>query len=33
MSYWYTVLTFTGINVLLAYSVYASYMTGQVSLG
>ncbi len=33
MSYWYTVLTFTGINVLLAYSVYASYMTGQVSIG
>jgi branched-chain amino acid transport system permease protein len=33
MSYWFTVLTFTGINVLLAYSVYASYMTGQVSIG
>jgi branched-chain amino acid transport system permease protein len=33
MSYWYTVWTFTGINVLLAYSVYASYMTGQVSIG
>lgn len=33
MSYWFTVLTFTAINVLLAYSVYASYMTGQVSIG
>jgi branched-chain amino acid transport system permease protein len=33
MSYWFTVWTFTGINVLLAYSVYASYMTGQVSIG
>lgn len=33
MSYWFTVFTFTGINVLLAYSVYASYMTGQVSIG
>lgn len=33
MSYWYTVLALAGINVMLAYSVYASFMSGQVSIG
>lgn len=33
MSYWFTIATLTGINVLLAYSVYASFMSGQVSIG
>jgi branched-chain amino acid transport system permease protein len=33
MDYWYTVASLAGINVILAYSVYASFMTGQVSLG
>lgn len=33
MSYWFTVYTLAGVNVILAYSVYASYMTGQVSIG
>lgn len=33
MAYWYTVAALAGINVILAYSVYASFMTGQVSIG
>lgn len=33
MSYWFTIASLTGINVLLAYSVYASFMSGQVSIG
>lgn len=33
MSYWFTVAALTGTNVLLAYSVYASFMSGQVSIG
>lgn len=33
MSYWFTIAALTGINVLLAYSVYASFMSGQVSIG
>lgn len=33
MSYWYTVAALAGINVILAYSVYASFMSGQVSIG
>lgn len=33
MSYWFTVASLSGINVLLAYSVYASFMSGQVSIG
>jgi branched-chain amino acid transport system permease protein len=33
MGYWYTVCTLAGVNVMLAYSVYASFMTGQVSIG
>lgn len=33
MGYWFTVATLTGINVILAYSVYASFMSGQVSIG
>lgn len=33
MAYWFTVATLTGINVILAYSVYASFMSGQVSIG
>ncbi len=33
MGYWFTVCTLAGINVILAYSVYASFMTGQVSIG
>lgn len=33
MGYWYTVGSLAGINVILAYSVYASFMTGQVSIG
>jgi branched-chain amino acid transport system permease protein len=33
MGYWYTVAALTGINVILAYSVYSSFMTGQVSIG
>ncbi|MBB4261356.1 branched-chain amino acid ABC transporter permease [Bradyrhizobium sp. CIR3A] len=33
MAYWFTVATLAGVNVLLAYSVYASFMSGQVSIG
>lgn len=33
MDYWYTIAALAGINVILAYSVYASFMTGQVSIG
>jgi branched-chain amino acid transport system permease protein len=33
MSYWFTVAALAGINVILAYSVYASFMSGQISLG
>ena len=33
MAYWFTVAALAGINVLLAYSVYASFMSGQVSIG
>jgi branched-chain amino acid transport system permease protein len=33
MAYWFTVASLTGINVILAYSVYASFMSGQVSIG
>jgi branched-chain amino acid transport system permease protein len=33
MGYWFTITTLSGINVLLAYSVYASFMSGQVSIG
>jgi branched-chain amino acid transport system permease protein len=33
MGYWFTIATLSGINVLLAYSVYASFMSGQVSIG
>lgn len=33
MSYWFTIASLTGINVLLAYSVYSSFMSGQVSIG
>jgi branched-chain amino acid transport system permease protein len=33
LSYWFTIAALTGINVLLAYSVYASFMSGQVSIG
>lgn len=33
MSYWFTVAALAGINVILAYSVYASFMSGQVSIG
>ena len=33
MGYWYTIAALTGINVILAYSVYSSFITGQVSLG
>lgn len=33
MGYWFTVCTLVGINVILAFSVYASFMTGQVSIG
>ncbi len=33
MAYWFTVCTLMGVNVILAYSVYASFMTGQVSIG
>lgn len=33
MAYWYTIASLAGINVLLAYSVYASFMSGQVSIG
>lgn len=33
MGYWFTVCSLAGINVILAYSVYASFMTGQVSIG
>ena len=33
MSYWFTIAALTGVNVLLAYSVYASFMSGQVSIG
>lgn len=33
MAYWYTVATLAGINVILAYSVYTSFMSGQVSIG
>lgn len=32
MAYWFTIGTLAGIHVILAYSVYASFMTGQVSL-
>lgn len=31
--YWYTRISLTGINIILAWSVYASYLTGTVSLG
>jgi branched-chain amino acid transport system permease protein len=33
MAYWFTIAALTGINVILAYSVYASFMSGQVSIG
>lgn len=33
MDYWFTVASLTAINVILAYSVYASFMSGQVSIG
>lgn len=33
MGYWFTIAALTGINVILAYSVYASFMSGQVSIG
>jgi branched-chain amino acid transport system permease protein len=33
MAYWFTIATLSGINVILAYSVYASFMSGQVSIG
>lgn len=33
MAYWFTVASLAGINVILAYSVYASFMSGQVSIG
>jgi branched-chain amino acid transport system permease protein len=33
LAYWFTVATLAGINVILAYSVYASFMSGQVSIG
>lgn len=33
MGYWFTIASLTGINVILAYSVYSSFMSGQVSIG
>jgi branched-chain amino acid transport system permease protein len=33
VAYWFTVATLAGVNVILAYSVYASFMSGQVSIG
>jgi branched-chain amino acid transport system permease protein len=33
VAYWFTIAALTGINVILAYSVYASFMSGQVSIG
>lgn len=33
MAYWFTIATLAGVNVILAYSVYASFMSGQVSIG
>jgi branched-chain amino acid transport system permease protein len=33
VAYWFTITALTGINVILAYSVYASFMSGQVSIG
>ncbi|MCK0103245.1 branched-chain amino acid ABC transporter permease [Pseudohalocynthiibacter sp. F2068] len=33
MDYWYTIVSLACINVILAWSVYASFMTGTVSLG
>jgi len=33
MAYWFTIASLAGINVILAYSVYASFMSGQVSIG
>lgn len=33
MSYWFTVTSLAGINVIFAYSVYASFMSGQISIG
>jgi branched-chain amino acid transport system permease protein len=33
VAYWFTIATLAGVNVILAYSVYASFMTGQVSIG
>ena len=33
MSYWFTIASLTGINVILAYSAYISYMSDQVSIG
>ena len=33
MDYWFTIGSLTCINIILAWSVYASFMTGTVSLG
>ncbi|MGI9385339.1 MAG: branched-chain amino acid ABC transporter permease [Methyloligellaceae bacterium] len=33
MDYWYTIISLICINTVLAWSVYASFMTGTVSLG
>lgn len=33
MDYWYTIISLACINTILAWSVYASFMTGTVSLG